>query len=276
VKVTWSFEARHAACPDRPSFIGTLSFPRETGGAATDAEIAAMAEGWLAEARARAVADLARAENPCALEDPGLFMEISYELHRPSPGILGVLFTDRGFDGGPRPWLGFTAYTFELATGRILGPGDVFPDGERARAGLWGFVWAETCGRNPPRESLPSFYGGSPCSGEAPPPTPEGFLAGAETLEDMGSLILTESGALLNIDPSSAWTWTEGPFVLEIPEAELVGMGADPALWAAGVRGLDGESPEPPEAPAAVPAGQAGLPDGADGSRPISEPLRGR
>jgi hypothetical protein len=213
-----------------------VSFPRETGSAVTDARIAGLAEGWLAEARARALRDVSGLRDPCAqvrdgAEGQGLFMEISYSLFRPSPGLLGVLFTDRGFDGGPRAWLGYTAYTWRLGTGEPLAAADLFPDPDKGRAGIWNLVWAAVCGADPPRETLPSLFGGAPCTGKAPPPPPEGFLAGAESLEDLGSLVLTEKGALLNVEPSSAWSWAEGPFILNIPRIELERLGADPSFW---------------------------------------------
>jgi hypothetical protein len=247
VKVTWSFEARHVSCTEAPVYTGTVSFPRETGSPAADARIAALAESWLAEARARALQDVSASPDPCAQvreggEGPGLFMEITYRLFRPSPGILGTLFTDRGYDGGTRAWLGYTAFTWRLDTGEPLAPADVFPDPGKGRAGLWNLIWAATCGADPPKETLPRFYGGAPCSGKTAPPPPEDFLADAETLEDLGSLVLTEKGALLSIDPSSAWSWAEGPFTLEIARAELESLGADPAFWGK-------ERPRPPGGP---------------------------
>jgi hypothetical protein len=220
-----------------------------------------MAEEWLLETRARAVADVAASQAPCAAEEGrGLYTEITYELFRPSSGVLGLLFTDRGYDGGARGWLGFTAYTFELASGRPLAPFDLFPDRGKAAAGLWSLVWTDSCAKDPPRETLPRFYGGVACTGKIPPPPPEGFMEDAEELEDLGSLVLTEKGAVLNIDPSSAWSWAEGPYRLEISRTELVGWGADPALWDARPSG----APTIPAAPASGEPGAvaAGSPDG--------------
>jgi hypothetical protein len=261
VTVSWTFEARHQSCPQKAVFTGKISFPRNTGGDATDQKLASMAEEWLLETRARALADLGSAPAPCdAADGKGLFTEIDYELFRPSPGVLGLLFTDRGYDGGTRGWLGYTAYTFDLATGRALAPFDLFPDREKAYAGLWALVWSDSCLKDPPRETLPRFYGGTACSGKAVPPPPDGFLADAEDLEDLGSLVLTEKGAVLNIDPSSAWSWAEGPYRLEIPRSDLVRWGADPELW--GTR-----RPSAPAVPAAAPAPPA---DGAGGAAEAS------
>jgi hypothetical protein len=245
-------------------FTGTISFPRETGGRETDLKIASMAEEWLQETKARAMADIAASPNPCGPEEgKGMYTEIAYELFRPSPGLMGVLFTDRGHDGGARGWLGYTAYTFDLATGRILAPFDLFPDRPVAYAGLWAFVWNESCAKDPPRETLPRFYGGAACSGKAPPPPPDGFMEDAEELEDLGSLVLTEKGAALNIDPSSAWSWAEGPYRLEIPRTELVKWGANPDLW-------NGRKPADPTSPAAGGAPAAPAAEGPQAS-PASE-----
>jgi hypothetical protein len=191
-----------------------------------------MAEEWFTETRARSLADVSNAVNPCVFDEGrGLYIEITYEIFRPSPGIMGILFTDRGYDGGARDWLGYTAFTFELATGRALAPFDLFPDREKGYGRLWEFIWNASCGQAPPRQSVPRYYGGMPCSGQATPPPPDGFLEDAETLEDLGSLVLTEQGASLYIDPSSAWSWAEGPYRLEIPAEELIGWGARPTLW---------------------------------------------
>ncbi|MDR1081590.1 MAG: hypothetical protein LBQ79_11705 [Deltaproteobacteria bacterium] len=275
VSVSWTFEARHADCPQKAVFSGSISFPRNTGGEATDQRLASMAEEWLLETRARALADIGASQAPCAAEEGrGLYTEITYELFRPSPGVLGLLFTDRGYDGGARGWLGYTAYTFDLASGRPLAPFDLFPDRKKASAGLWSLVWTDSCLKDPPRETLPRFYGGTACAGKTPPPPPEGFMEDAEELEDLGSLVLTEKGAVLNIDPSSAWSWAEGPYRLEIPRTELVGWGADPALWEtrpSGIPTMPLSPPEPaPPAPGDPEAAGARSPD-IPGATPASE-----
>jgi hypothetical protein len=230
VKVTWTFTARHASCPDKDVFTGSLSFPRQTGGEETDRRLEALAEEWLAGVQSGILEDLAELQDPCSSERE-LQLSIDYELFRPSPSFLGALFTDRGYGGGTRGWIGFDSYTFELATGRLLGVADLFPDREKGLAGLYSYVWGRVCGQDPPRESLPRFFGGAPCGGKSAPAPPQGFLAEAETLDDLGGLVLTPEGAGIHIDPSSAWSWAEGPFSLVIPKEELVGMGADPALW---------------------------------------------
>jgi hypothetical protein len=51
------------------------------------------------------------------------------------------------------------------------------------------------------------------------------------SLKALGNAYLTNEGLALRLGAYDGWSYADGPSLLVIDKAELVKLGADPALW---------------------------------------------
>jgi hypothetical protein len=197
-----------------------------------DGEIKEMASAWLETAKDTAEAMVFLERDPCTnpLE---YFNEISFEVFKPSDSFAGILFTDLGYNGGAHGYRVYQALNYNLETGGYLELTDLFPDPDKSLTEFFHVIYDDICNLEEPKhQSLPHYYGGVPCQkGEDRPKPPKEFLAKVDSLENLGNLVLTPTGATVNIGPHSAWSWAEGPYILHIPKEKLLLIGGNKALW---------------------------------------------
>jgi hypothetical protein len=197
-----------------------------------DDELKEMADNWLETARDYAENVIFLEDDPCsnALE---YFNEISFEVFKPSDSLTGILFTDLGYNGGTHGYRVYQALNFDLKTGDFVQLTDLFPDPDKSLTEFFNVIYEDICDTPEPKhQTLPHFYGGVRCrKDQDKPKPPKEFLAKVDSLENLGNLVLTAKGATVNIGPHSAWSWAEGPYILQIPKEKLLHMGGNKALW---------------------------------------------
>ncbi|MDR1079565.1 MAG: DUF4163 domain-containing protein [Deltaproteobacteria bacterium] len=147
--------------------------------------------------------------------------------YRISSKAHSVLFIWDQYMGGAHPVYGYVSMNL-AADGTELTAANLFTDPAKSLPLLWERIYRSTCSGD--HETAPSYYGSPACSKDAVPALPEPLAPGS-TLDVMGHATLTSLGLTINLDPYDAWSWAEGPVRLDIPKADLVTMGADPALW---------------------------------------------
>ncbi|MDR2351908.1 MAG: DUF4163 domain-containing protein [Deltaproteobacteria bacterium] len=236
-KITLSFTAEHAICPKKIELKTSMSYPQWTGNPKVDETIATKAATWIEDAKKQAIETLSDV-NICPDHSPDapipLDATVDYEYFNSSPNFVSLLFTDSGFTGGAHGYLNYHSLNFNLETGEEVKLSDLFPDTVNSLTLFFEYIYVNTClGENNTSASIPNLYGDVPCdtTSKKVPPPPQEFLNNTKTLVDLGNLVLTKEGALINIDPYDAWSWAQGPFKLSITKNNLITMGAPASFW---------------------------------------------
>jgi hypothetical protein len=225
-----SFSLHHSSCPEKVVQKTSVSYPQWTGSSIVDEELKSLADTWLDTAKTSAMDILSLESSPCE-RFPEYFNDITFEIYAPSKSMTSVLFTDLGYSGGVHGYRLYEAINFFLETGEQVELNDLFPEPGKSLPLFYSLIYHDVCREGTGHSTLPHFYGGATCQRDKKPDAPRDFLARVVSLEDLGNLVLTEKGAMVNIGPHSAWSWAEGAYIFFIPKEKLVEIGANPRLW---------------------------------------------
>lgn len=151
----------------------------------------------------------------------------TFAAHSPSPGYLSILFTEYSYTGGAHPNTEHRALNFR-PDGRPMELRDLFPEPDKSVPRYWDIVYAKWCAEHPYK--FPLHYSALQECGTDSPDNPNTF-AGAETLDDLGRLAFTPFGATMVLGPYESGSYATGTVLLDLPKEDLIGIGADPAIW---------------------------------------------
>ncbi|MDR1312610.1 MAG: hypothetical protein LBQ12_02695 [Deltaproteobacteria bacterium] len=226
---------RRTASPScsRSHYDYSVSFPRSMdGGGPVDKAVAALASDFMVQAR----------------EDAGVFMSFTRECGEDSPeaslasyfrvtsspyavsgSSYSVLFSVSTMMAGSRGSKGYYAANLS-ADGTEITLGRLFPDPGGSLTALWESVYGGFCRGH---AKTPIIFDSLPCvpPGEPAPPAPDSFVSPGEPLDGTGHALLTSLGLSLHLGDYESYSREEGVQYLDIPKADLLAMGADPAIW---------------------------------------------
>jgi hypothetical protein len=232
---------RHKLCPDKISLDISVKYPSDTGNAKVDSLLEGEAKDFAAKAKAEGLAGPLKMGFACEF-DENLFASSGFLAHFPGPGILSVLLTKEEFMGGAHADVSFGAHNFEMRSGEEIGFSNLFKSPRDGLSKLYDFARHDLCSITPSHARADRAFG-VPCDNQGRAPADILGLSGP--LDNMGHMVLTEAGAVMNFAPFEIWTTDKGPHQLAIPKEALLRMGAHD-LW-----GGSREAPAPkPDQPA--------------------------
>ncbi len=208
----------------------TVYYPQGLGNQAVDLEIENQMKARLDED-----IELMRDDGFCDRESCGGMSCGAWEdtrtfsLYSPSADFISLLFQEYSFTGGAHGNINYENMNFNLRTGQRLTLTDFFPDPDRSVPLYWAYVYEQWC-RQSEYKYPPHYQDLQPCGREDGPGETNNF-AGARTIDDLGRLILTPTGASLILEPYESGSYASGTAVVDLPRAELLRMGASPAIW---------------------------------------------
>jgi hypothetical protein len=217
---------KHSVCPDKMALDLSAYYPEGTGSAAVDQFFENYAANFIHKQASEAQADALKNDSACSFDD-NLFATADFQPFKSSPGTLAVLYTLSSFLGGAHPSLDYSSFNFDLASGRELAIADLFNDPKAGIGALYSYAYSELCSAKGGREAAQTVLGGT-CGKDKK--APKALLALSGPLDSLGHMVLTETGASLNFTPLDLWSWSQGPFKLDIPKEKLLEMGAKD-LW---------------------------------------------
>ncbi|MDR1036126.1 MAG: hypothetical protein LBT40_06035 [Deltaproteobacteria bacterium] len=205
-----------------------VSYPRglDAGGPA-DAAAAAVGQKYLSQLNEeRQSLDMKADECDPDLPYSELYSDswVTSSPYQVSPSTFSVLFSFGGYSGGAHGYYGYESVNL-LSGGTLLTLGRLFPSPPTSLPRLWNAIFRGFCRGN---ETAPSFYGNQPCGGAAPP-VPDPLKNPQASLDDAGHLLLTSRGLSVILGGYEGYGFVGA--VLDIPREEVLGMGADPAIW---------------------------------------------
>lgn len=136
----------------------------------------------------------------------------TWELFKPSAGYASVLFRESRSGGGAHGNWTYRCLSLDLENGRELTLADLFADADSAQP----LVGARVLAALGSRRSL---------SGGAQDLVPE------DVDVSMDRIALTPEGLRIVYAPYEMGSYADGEFILDIPKAELLRMGAEPRFW---------------------------------------------
>lgn len=140
------------------------------------------------------------------------FTVTTYEVFRPSPEYVSLLFKTESYTGGAHGMRNYVGSTYVLASGEEIMLSDIFPD------------WTAASG-----QVINSIADG--VQAQKAPGT-DAVAREADTMDvRMGRIVLTPEGMRVMYDPYELGSYAEGEFMVDIPREELVRMGANTAVW---------------------------------------------
>jgi hypothetical protein len=210
---------KNAKCPDSMALDASVAYPTATGSAAVDQYFADYAKKFVQSA---AESDAAGDEGVCSLTS-NLYQRADFNSYKPSPNILGVLYTIDSFTGGAHPDLNYASHNFDLAAGKEITIASLFPNPKDGIAKLYEYAYSDLCTASGARAAAQTVLGGT-CGTDTKAPAALTNLKGP--LDQLGHLVLTDAGALLSFSPYDIWSWSQGPYQLAIPKEKLIEMGA--------------------------------------------------
>ncbi|MDR2613532.1 MAG: hypothetical protein LBG06_12205 [Deltaproteobacteria bacterium] len=215
------------ACPEAFTAVYRVAYPQGTGSPLADLVIANFARSLEGGFLTDTLNPVLGARDLC--DDKFVVtMETGYEISVPSAGHLSVVFTAESYAGGAHPARRTSVLNFQ-GGGFLLDIAYLFPgDRDAGIDKFWGGLYRVTCAAG--KGTMPSFYGGHPCQGDDAPPA-GAFRDGVKEVADLGNLSFTPGGATVHLDPYDGWSWADGPQEFAFTKGELIGMGANPAVW---------------------------------------------
>jgi hypothetical protein len=211
-------QVRSEDCPTDLFFI-TLEYPANTGNPDLDEKLAGLARQKFEKAKIRAKELACNDFFGCAGLCLPVGAEQMYFLYQSSPNNLSVFLVDRFFGNfrGNRHVRGQVDYTFlnfEISSGLEIGIRDIFPDSRRSVPLFWDLVDKILAKSNncPSKNFLVS--GRQAQRGELRP----------------RDLLLSSQGATLALFSRRPGTCRSQ--ALDIPSEDMIGIGANPILWA--------------------------------------------
>ncbi|MDR0548337.1 MAG: hypothetical protein LBI10_02835 [Deltaproteobacteria bacterium] len=247
--------AVYSKCP-RLGFSIVVSFPTSTGNEAVDKLILDDFSQRFATKKADNVKALKELECPAPkpatpaageeeLEEEDEELEadsiINFQAFAPGPGFLSVIYQD--FDSpifAAHPSTSFFSQTYLIGQGRVMNIKDLFPDPAKSAPLLWAYLAPKWCEQSHAlgneADSIPNFYTNgendlTSCQAAKLSQVPARLKKADLALADLGNPVFTPEGAFLNLGAYDGWSYADGPASLEIPKAELLKMGANPAIW---------------------------------------------
>lgn len=131
----------------------------------------------------------------------------TWQLFSPSKAVASVVFREDSSGGGAHGNWVYTTISYELESGRELTLNDLLPGADEPAVALGTLVLRE-------------LRGGTVSEAEA-----------RDMDVDMARLALTPEGVRVFYAPYEIGSYADGEFIVNIPKAALLGVGAAPSLW---------------------------------------------
>ncbi|MDR2199697.1 MAG: DUF4163 domain-containing protein [Deltaproteobacteria bacterium] len=227
---------KHKICPDKMALDIKVNYPRKTGNSEVDAFFEKNAQDYIKNLIETNQDDVLAKDFSCNFPEH-LFANNEFEASKPNPGVLGVLITSTAFLGGAHGSEDFKAYNFDLATGKEITIAELFPNGKEGISRYYDFLYLDLCSKTPDHDPANYVLDGK-CGEDKKAPKTILNLTGS--LDKLGHLILTETGATANFVSYEIWAGFRGPYHLKIPKEALLAMGARD-FWNAPARSTGGE-----------------------------------
>lgn len=223
--LVWEVKHAHPGA----NYAAAVHYPQGLG-PKVDADIAARAAKTFAEIQGMFQEDIGeRAEESRALisealskggplpEEAGAagavwFCDVTYDFFRPSGRYVSLLFHREEYTGGAHGNRHWTALSYDLTNARPLTLKDIFPDETAVNTKLLPLVAAEVQAQKDPEADK--------------------VKADPESMDlKPARMALTPEGLRVVYSPYEMGSYAEGAFMVDIPKAELLKMGANAALW---------------------------------------------
>ncbi|MDR2199698.1 MAG: hypothetical protein LBR53_09650 [Deltaproteobacteria bacterium] len=227
---------KHSLCPDKMALDIKILYPQNTGNAEVDAFFEKNALNYIKEVSEDTRNEALAKDYSCAFSEH-LYANGEFEASKPNPWVLGVLIATFDFRGGANEHTVYTAYNYDLGTGKEIGIADLFPNGKEGISKYYDHLYLNLCVKAPKEEEIEGFLGGRCGKDEK---APKAFLNLTGSLDKLGHLVLTETGATANFAPYQIRVGYLGPYTLKIPKEDLLAMGAND-FWSLPTQSIAGE-----------------------------------
>ncbi|MDR2460205.1 MAG: hypothetical protein LBE38_05420 [Deltaproteobacteria bacterium] len=224
---TISGKLTHPICPDQLKATYSMTYP-ETGNPLQDLIIKNFSMYRIASFLYIDVNS--HFDNPRLCDENSFRLWLTYDsvgtITKASKDYLSMFFTTITFFGGNQDTTEYLVMNFKK-DGYVMDLSDLFPDKERSLPLYFDLVYSITCKAG--FDTTPSYFGSEECGGR---PNGQTYLSNnINTIASLGNLSFNPEGATIHLESYNCWTRLDGSFDFQLSKADLIAIGANPAIW---------------------------------------------